>query len=53
MNNGKEDYPEAYKDHTDSYQRNTGPPKAVKTSIEQLISIPIAVGIMDFHFYRG
>jgi len=44
---------EPYKDRIDSYQRKTGLTEAVQTGIGQLKGIPIAIGVMDFHFMGG
>nr|YP_009992221.1 acetyl-CoA carboxylase beta subunit [Aristolochia kwangsiensis]QNN85759.1 acetyl-CoA carboxylase beta subunit [Aristolochia kwangsiensis]WHE25979.1 acetyl-CoA carboxylase subunit beta [Aristolochia kwangsiensis] len=44
---------EPYKDRIDSYQRKTGLTEAVQTGIGQLNGIPIAIGVMDFHFMGG
>nr|YP_010734587.1 acetyl-CoA carboxylase carboxyltransferase beta subunit [Euphorbia nutans]WEH01446.1 acetyl-CoA carboxylase carboxyltransferase beta subunit [Euphorbia nutans]WHS26011.1 acetyl-CoA carboxylase subunit beta [Euphorbia nutans] len=42
-----------YKDRIDSYQRKTGLNEAVQTGTGQLNGIPVAVGVMDFHFMGG
>nr|YP_009575095.1 acetyl-CoA carboxylase subunit beta [Aristolochia tagala]QBI76576.1 acetyl-CoA carboxylase subunit beta [Aristolochia tagala] len=43
----------SYKNQYDSYQKKTGLTDAVQTGIGQLNGIPIAIGIMDFHFMGG
>ena len=51
----KSDYSgeEAYKDRISFYQRKTGLTEAVQTGIGQLNGIPVAIGVMDFHFLGG
>nr|YP_009491649.1 AccD [Ipomoea lacunosa]AGW98384.1 acetyl-CoA carboxylase carboxyltransferase beta subunit [Ipomoea cordatotriloba]AWI48965.1 AccD [Ipomoea lacunosa]QBB73808.1 acetyl-CoA carboxylase carboxyltransferase beta subunit [Ipomoea lacunosa] len=44
---------ETYKDRIDFYQRKTGLTEAVQTGIGQLNGIPVAIGVMDFHFLGG
>nr|AGW98554.1 acetyl-CoA carboxylase carboxyltransferase beta subunit [Ipomoea obscura] len=44
---------ETYKDRIDFYQRKTGLSEAVQTGIGQLNGIPVAIGVMDFHFLGG
>nr|YP_009663000.1 AccD [Ipomoea carnea]QCU81749.1 AccD [Ipomoea carnea] len=44
---------ETYKDRIDFYQRETGLTEAVQTGIGQLNGIPVAIGVMDFHFLGG
>nr|YP_010994025.1 acetyl-CoA carboxylase beta subunit [Vuralia turcica]WOZ11470.1 acetyl-CoA carboxylase beta subunit [Vuralia turcica] len=44
---------EPYKDRIDSYQRKIGLTEAVQTGTGQLNGIPVAIGIMDFHFMGG
>nr|QON98698.1 AccD [Zingiber zerumbet] len=44
---------DSYIDRIYSYQRKTGLTEAVQTGIGQLNGIPIAIGIMDFHFMGG
>nr|YP_009662919.1 AccD [Ipomoea asarifolia]QCU81668.1 AccD [Ipomoea asarifolia] len=49
----EETYKETYKDRIDFYQRKTGLTEAVQTGIGQLNGIPVAIGVMDFHFLGG
>nr|YP_010319690.1 acetyl-CoA carboxylase beta subunit [Schisandra repanda]UJI65423.1 acetyl-CoA carboxylase beta subunit [Schisandra repanda] len=42
-----------YRDQIDSFQRKTGLTEAVQTGIGQLNGIPVAIGVMDFHFMGG
>nr|AGW97535.1 acetyl-CoA carboxylase carboxyltransferase beta subunit [Ipomoea nil] len=44
---------ETYKDRIDFYQTKTGLTEAVQTGIGQLNGIPVAIGVMDFHFLGG
>nr|BDR62163.1 acetyl-CoA carboxylase beta subunit [Ipomoea biflora] len=50
---GEEEEEETYKDRIDFYQRKTGLTEAVQTGIGQLNGIPVAIGVMDFHFLGG
>nr|AGW97195.1 acetyl-CoA carboxylase carboxyltransferase beta subunit [Ipomoea eriocarpa] len=49
----QEEEEETYKDRIDFYQRKTGLTEAVQTGIGQLNGIPVAIGVMDFHFLGG
>nr|AGW97450.1 acetyl-CoA carboxylase carboxyltransferase beta subunit [Ipomoea murucoides] len=47
------EFDSTYKDRIDFYQRKTGLTEAVQTGIGQLNGIPVAIGVMDFHFLGG
>nr|AGW98894.1 acetyl-CoA carboxylase carboxyltransferase beta subunit [Ipomoea macalusoi] len=49
----EEEEEETYKDRIDFYRRKTGLNEAVQTGIGQLNGIPVAIGVMDFHFLGG
>nr|AGW96431.1 acetyl-CoA carboxylase carboxyltransferase beta subunit [Ipomoea batatas] len=49
----EEELEEHNKDRIDFYQRKTGLTEAVQTGIGQLNGIPVAIGVMDFHFLGG
>nr|AGW98639.1 acetyl-CoA carboxylase carboxyltransferase beta subunit [Ipomoea pes-tigridis] len=49
----EEEEEETYKDRIEFYQRKTGLTEAVQTGIGQLNGIPVAIGVMDFHFLGG
>nr|YP_010874887.1 acetyl-CoA carboxylase carboxyltransferase beta subunit [Bonnaya ciliata]WGV43008.1 acetyl-CoA carboxylase carboxyltransferase beta subunit [Bonnaya ciliata] len=42
-----------YKKIIDSAQRKTGLTEAIQTGIGQINGIPVAIGVMDFHFLGG
>nr|YP_009772178.1 acetyl-CoA carboxylase carboxyltransferase beta subunit [Zornia diphylla]QIT03046.1 acetyl-CoA carboxylase carboxyltransferase beta subunit [Zornia diphylla] len=44
---------EPYKDRIDSYQIKTGLTEAIQTGTGQINGIPVAIGVMDFHFMGG
>nr|AGW98129.1 acetyl-CoA carboxylase carboxyltransferase beta subunit [Ipomoea ternifolia] len=50
---GEGEEEETYKDRIDFYQTKTGLTEAVQTGIGQLNGIPVAIGVMDFHFLGG
>uniref|UniRef100_A0AAT9ZSW0 Acetyl-coenzyme A carboxylase carboxyl transferase subunit beta, chloroplastic n=1 Tax=Phanera erythropoda TaxID=3078827 RepID=A0AAT9ZSW0_9FABA len=44
---------ESYKDRIDSYQKASGLTEAVQTGTGELNGLPVAIGVMDFHFLGG
>nr|YP_009486902.1 acetyl-CoA carboxylase carboxyltransferase beta subunit [Tylosema fassoglense]AWB13125.1 acetyl-CoA carboxylase carboxyltransferase beta subunit [Tylosema fassoglense] len=44
---------ESYKDRIESYQTKTGLTEAVQTGTGEVNGLPVAIGVMDFHFLGG